>query len=278
MVTKEKEAFFNEIVSGLTDLLPLPTTVMAIIQISKNPNSNLQDLVKLLDKDQSMVTRILKLANSAQYGFAKQVKTINHAVVCLGFKTIRNMALTVSVSPMFQQSVDSYLLEKEELFKHSNAVAVGTRLIAKRQEYTNPDEAYVMGLLHDVGKVVLDQHAKEKFVDVINLVKKGNINFIEAEEQILGFNHGEIGSKVAEKWNLSNELVETIRFHHHPEQAGENNKSVHMVHVANYLVEMMGIGIGYDGLNYGFHEKSMDILGLNDVDLESLIVGIMNEL
>ncbi|OGI11494.1 MAG: hypothetical protein A2Y40_01580 [Candidatus Margulisbacteria bacterium GWF2_35_9] len=278
MVDKDKEAFLNKIVSGLTDLLPLPTTVMAIIKISKNPNSNLQDLVKLLDKDQAMVTRILRLANSSHYGFSKEIKTINHAVVCLGFKTIQNMALTVSVSPMFQQSLDSYLLEKEGLFKHSNAVAVGSRIIAQQQKYVDPDESYVMGLLHDVGKLILDQCAKEQFVDVINLVKKGNISFIEAEEQILGFNHGEIGAKVAEKWNLSSELVETIRFHHNPEQASENNKSVHMVHIANYLVEMMGIGIGYDGLNYDFNEKSLELIGLRNEDMEPLMVSIMNEL
>ncbi|OGI11150.1 MAG: hypothetical protein A2Y40_00750 [Candidatus Margulisbacteria bacterium GWF2_35_9] len=278
MVDENNQELFNKLVAGLKDLMPLPTTVTAIIKLTKDPNSDLKEIVYNLEKDQAMVSRVLKLANSSYYGFSRQIKTISHAVVCLGYNTIKNMALTVSTYPMFKKGIVSYALEKGAIFKHSYAVAVGARIIANKAGHPNPEEVYVMGLLHDVGKLVLDEQAKDKFINVIRLFSKGSITFLEAEEQVLGFNHGEIGSKVAEKWNLSDEIVETIRFHHHPSDASPNNKSVHMVHLSDVIVEMMGIGLGYDGLSYELNEASFEILGLKNSCMEELMVKIMDEM
>jgi len=269
---------FNSIVLKLNDLMPLPITVQKIISLTRDPNTELRELVATLERDQAMVTKILKLANSSYYGFSKQIKTISHAVVCLGYNTIKNLALAASAAPMFKSSVMSYALEKGALFNHSHAVAVCSRIIAQKIKIPNPEEVYVMGLLHDVGKMILDQYSKEKFIDVIRLFRKGNITFLEAEETILGFNHGEIGAKVAFMWNLSDEIVESIRYHHNPQDADANNITVHIVHVADVIVEMMGIGLGYDGLNYEINQDSVGLLKMNDNDIEGFIVATMDEI
>jgi putative nucleotidyltransferase with HDIG domain len=257
--------------------MPLPTTIRKLIELTQDPDTALSEIVLVLEKDQVMVSKILKLSNSSYYGFSKQIKTISHAVVCLGYNSIKNLALTASTHSIFNKGVISYALEKGSLFKHSYSVAIGARTLAKRINYPNVEEAFVMGLLHDVGKVVVDQYAKQKFIDVIRLFRKGNITFLKAEEEVLGFNHGEIGAQVAEKWNLSDDLVDSIRFHHDPQSAPDDNIAVHIVHVADVVSELLGIGLGYDGLNYELCPESMAKLSLTPLDIETLMINVMDE-
>ena len=277
MVDENNSELFEELVSKLEDLMPLPTTIKKLVQLTRDPDSDLNEIVLSLEKDQAMVAKILKLANSSYYGFSKQIKTIAHAVVCLGYNTIKNIALTATTHSILNKGVVSYALEKGALFKHSYSVAIAARILATKLKYPNPDEVYVMGLLHDVGKVVLDQYAKQKFIDVVRLFRSGNISFLQAEEQVLGFNHGEIGAKVAEKWNLSDDLVQSIRYHHDPANAPANNLTVHMVHIADMVSELLGIGLGYDGLNYELQPESMEKLSLESSAIETLMMQVMDE-
>ncbi|MEK6557825.1 MAG: HDOD domain-containing protein, partial [Candidatus Margulisiibacteriota bacterium] len=156
-------ALFKELVDRIADLMPLPVTLQKIIQLTSDPQTEIKELLPTLERDQAMVARILKMANSSYYGFSRQILTISHAVVCLGYNTIKNIALTTSTQSFLRGRVMSYALEEGALFKHSYAVALGSRAIARRVGYPNPEEVYVMGLLHDVGKVILDQYAKDRF-------------------------------------------------------------------------------------------------------------------
>ncbi len=130
---------------------------------------------------------------------------------------------------------------------------------------------YTAALLHDTGKVVLNSSLKEAYHEVLNKVLNNNTSFLEAEESILGFNHAQVGARIAEKWNLPPELVEAIEFHHDPDNAQVNPKLTAIVHVADAVCVAMGIGIGVDGMLYPISAKAMDILGLQDTDIESII-------
>jgi len=277
MVDPNNTELFEELVTKIGDLMPLPLTIRKIIQLTRDPQTELKDLVAVLGKDQAMVSKILKMANSSYYGFSRQITTIQHGVVCLGYNTIKNIALTASTQTLFKGAVISYALGDGSLFKHSYGVAMAARIIARKVSHPNPEEVYVMGLLHDVGKIIVDQYAKQKFIDVIREFRKGGITFNEAEEKTLGFNHGEIGAKVTERWNLNPELVQTIDFHHRPNEAPPENVSVHIVHIADVVVEMLGIGLGYDGLNYELHPESMERLKLTEADIERLMMDVMDE-
>jgi putative nucleotidyltransferase with HDIG domain len=277
MVDQQNSELFNDLVAKLDDLMPLPMTIKKLVELTRDPDTPLHEIVAALEKDQAMVSKILKLANSSYYGFVKQINTISHAVVCLGYNSIKNLALTATTHSIFNKGVISYALEQGALFKHSYSVALGARTLAKQLKYPNQEEIYVMGLLHDVGKVVLDQYAKQQFIDVIRLFRKGNISFLQAEEEVLGFNHGEIGAKIAEKWNLTDELIETIRYHHAPQLAPASNLSVHVVHVADIVSELLGIGLGYDGLNYELQPESLEKLKLAPADVETLMISVMDD-
>ena len=278
MVNATNIELFNSVVSQLKDLMPMPITMQKIVQLTRDPQTELKNLVTVIEQDQALAAKILKMANSSYYGFSKQIKTISHAVVCLGYNTIKNLVLAASTYNVLNKSIMSYALEKDALYMHSYAVAIGSRQIARYVGHPNPEEVYLMGLMHDMGKVILDQCVKQQFIEVIRLFKQGNITFLDAEERVLGFNHGEIGAKVAEKWNMSEDLIETIQHHHHPDRAKSSNIAVHMVHVANMIVCMMGIGLGYDGLNYDFCQESMTRLNLTEADFERFMVQIMDEL
>lgn len=277
-MTHEDNALYNKIVSKITELMPLPDTIQKIVNLTKNPDTPLKKISDVLESDEAMASKVLKLANSSFYGFSKQVRTISHAVVCLGFNTIKQMSLTAHSFSVLDKNLDGYYLDKGAMFQHSFGTALASRLLATKMFYPNSEEVYLMGLLHDIGKVILNQYAAEEFNKVVELYNKGGLAFHEAEQQVLGFDHGEIGSAVCQKWNLSDDIVETIRCHHRPEKASPLNLSVHMVHIANIIVTIMGIGIGIGGINQQISEKSLSALNLKEEDISMLMMGIMDEL
>lgn len=277
MVEKDNVLYFR-IVNKITELMPLPGTIQKIVDLTRNPDTQLKKISDALESDEAMASKVLKLANSSFYGFSKQVKTISHAVVCLGFNTIKQMSLTAHSFSVLDQKLDGYYLDKGSMFQHSFGTALASRLLATKMFYPNAEEVYLMGLLHDVGKVILNQYAAEEFKKVVELYNQGGIAFYEAERQILGFDHGEIGAAVCKKWNLSDDIVDTIRCHHSPEEASSSNLSVHMVHIANIIVTIMGIGIGAGGIDQKISEKSLAALNLKEEDISMLMMSIMDEL
>jgi putative nucleotidyltransferase with HDIG domain len=275
---QEENELYKKVVNKITELMPLPETIQKIVNLTKHPDTPLKKISGVLESDEAMSSKVLKLANSSFYGFSKQVKTISHAVVCLGFNTIKQMAITAHSFTVLDKNLDSYYLDKGAMFQHSFGTALASRLLASKMFFPNSEEVYLMGLLHDVGKVVLNQYAEEEFKKVVELYNQGGIVFYEAERQILGFDHGEIGAAVCQKWNLSDDIVETIRYHHSPHEATKGNLSVHMVHIANIIVSIMGIGIGAGGIDQNISEKSLSALNIKEEDISMLMMSIMDEL
>lgn len=262
------------IVKAVNDLPALPSVVNKVIKLTEDPNSTAQDINNALIQDQAMTARVLKLANSAFYGFPRRIATVTDATVFLGFKTIKSIVMAASVSDILNAEMSGYALEHGELWKHSQCVAMAARHIARKAKYYQLDLAYTSGLLHDIGKVILNNAMKESYHEVVAKVSEGNTDFIEAENTILGFNHALVGARVAEKWNLPPELVDTIAHHHNPEKAKANKTLTSIVHLADAVCVSMGIGIGIDGMLYTVSSEALTTLKLDEND----IYGIINEL
>jgi putative nucleotidyltransferase with HDIG domain len=150
------------------------------------------------------------------------------------------------------------------------------RLIARRVKYSSLDVAYTTALLHDIGKVVLNNYMKESYHEVLDTVMKDNVTFLQAEEGILGFNHAEVGAKIAEKWNLPLELVEAIACHHDLDKAQVNPKLTAIVQLADAICVTMGIGLGLDGMLYPISPMALEILDLQEADIESIIAEMVD--
>ena len=266
----EKVSLEN-ILEAVNDIPALPQVVIRVMQLAEDPDSTAQDIHKVLDQDQAMNARVLRLANSAYYGFARRIATVTDAVVLLGFKTIRGIVLAAAVSDLLQKKYEGYALEEGELWRHSQACAIAARLIARRCRLSNLDVAYTAGLLHDIGKVILNRYMKEAYHEVVDLVTSQEIPFMNAEDQILGFNHAVVGARLAERWSLPPLLVEAIEKHHQPGQASEDQKLTAIIHLADAVCLSMGIGIGVDGLLYPVYPETLALLGVSEADLEAIV-------
>lgn len=262
------------IVSKVDDMKVLPEIINKIISLTEDPDSTVEDMEKAILGDQILTTKILRLANSAYYGYARKISTISQATVLLGFQAIKSIALASTVSQFLTSELKGYSLEKNELWTQSQTCAIVSRYIAKHIKYPSPEEAYVAGLLRDIGKTILNQHMEKEYSEVLNLIEEGNMSFLEAEKAILGFDHAEIGEKVAEKWNLPKALVDSIGHHHTPEDSNINQLLVSIVHVADAITMMMGVGLGLDGLAYSLSPVAIDALGLTEIDFDNIISNV----
>jgi putative nucleotidyltransferase with HDIG domain len=262
------------IVSKVDDMKVLPEIINKIISLTEDPDSTVEDMEKAILGDQILTTKILRLANSAYYGYARKISTISQATVLLGFQAIKSIALASTVSIFLTSELKGYSLGKNELWTQSQTCAIVSRYIAKHIKYPSPEEAYVAGLLRDIGKTILNQHMEKEYSEVLNLVEEGNMSFLEAEKAILGFDHAEIGEKVAEKWNLPKALVDSIGHHHTPEDSNINQLLVSIVHVADAITMMMGVGLGLDGLAYSLSPVAIDALGLTEIDFDNIISNV----
>lgn len=259
------------IVEAVNDLPALPHVVIKVMELTEDPNSTAQDINAALNQDQGMTAKVLRLANSAFYGFPRRISTVTDATVFLGFKTVRSIVMAASVSDILSQEIEGYALAPGELWKHSQSVAMAARFVAKKAKYGIVDVAYTAGLLHDIGKVILNNNIKEAYHEVVERVMTENIPFMEAENQVLGFDHATVGARIAEKWNLPAELVEAIAFHHNPEKAQVNKNLTSIVHVADAVCLAMGIGIGIDGMLYPFSQEALDMLKMNESEIDLTI-------
>ncbi|MBP8818824.1 MAG: HDOD domain-containing protein [Syntrophomonadaceae bacterium] len=266
----------ESIVEAVNDLPALPQVVVQVIKLTEDPDSTAQDINYVLNQDQAITAKVLKMANSAFYGFPRRIGSVTDAIIMLGFRTLRSIVMAASVSDILNKEIEGYALEYGELWRHSQCTAMAARLIARKSKFAFLDLAYTAALLHDIGKVILNNIMKETYREVVTLVSEDNISFIEAENKILGFNHAEVGARVAEKWNLPPETVEAIQLHHSPEVAQVNPRLTAIVHLADAICVSMGIGMGIDGLLYPISGGAMQLLDLDETEIEHVISELID--
>lgn len=266
----------EEIVRRVKEIPAFPHTITRIIQLAESPESTVQDIENEVIRDQSLTATVLRFANSTHYGYSRTISTISQATVILGFQAIKSIAMAASVSQMMVKELPGYALEKEALWLQSQTCAIAARLIARKAKYPRPDEAYVAGLLRDIGKVILDHYLNDQMDEIRQLVEEKQMPFMDAEESVLGFHHGQIGASIAEKWQLPADLVESIEFHHEPEKAVHNPKLVAITHLADALVMMMGVQMGADGLAYHFSENALTRTNLDENSLQQIMAELID--
>lgn len=258
----------EKLIEMAPEAIPLPATTLRIIKLINDPRSTAEDVGRVLETDQALTARVLRVANSAYYGMPRQVASAKDAVVMLGHNTLRSLIFTASVAGVLGRRVTGYALGEGELWRHSVNVAGAARLVARVKHPALAEEAYVGGLLLDIGKIVLDQYLQEEFALANSTAVEEGISFVEAERQVFGADHAEIGGLLAEKWNLPPALVEAIRYHHDPVAAKSAPELASIVHVADLIATELGIGIGSDGLQYPSVGEAFDLAG---VDPESYV-------
>lgn len=199
----------NEIIASSINIPSMPTVVAESLNLIEDPNSNVKKLADILSKDISITTQILKLVNSAYYGFPSQITTINKAMALLGYNTIRSIILSVSLKPMLMTN------SGKALWEHSIRCAVACQMLSKSLGGVDPDEAFTMGLLHDIGKSVMEASNKEAMKEICRLTNLG-ADILQAEKMFFGFTHTELGRELVIKWKLPVTIGTAIQYHHNP--------------------------------------------------------------
>jgi len=260
----------KRLVERIESLPTLPVVVGRLLQAANDPKTSASDIQRMLQYDQSLTMKVLRLANSSFYGSAGRIKTLSHAVVVLGFNTIRSIALSAGVFEAFGAK-GSREFRREEFWRHSIAVGVAARLIAQRLGAPDPEEAFVAGVVHDVGKVALDRFAHDEFVAAIRDAKTRGIPIREAEATVLGASHDEVGRWIGAKWNLPAEHVEAIHLHHAPARAEIEPRLVAAIHMGDVVARACRIGWAGDDLVPPVDVKALAVLGLDEAGLKEVI-------
>ena len=235
-----------KIIARIDDLPTLPRTVLRITELVNDPKSSAKNLARVITDDQVLTARLLKLVNSSFYGFPQRISTVTAAIVLLGFDAIRNLLLTTSVFDLFAVRNKKIKLVQETYWDHSLGCAVGAKVIGNYLRHDKIEELFVAGLLHDIGKIVELMFLPSDFSHVVSRVKENHVLIIEAENDILGYNHADIGKLLAQKWNMPVKLVEIIAYHHQPDLAGSFATEAAIVHLADIFCRALEMGSGGD--------------------------------
>lgn len=273
----------NNVQVILNKIDKLPELFHIAVKVAKmldDINVDVNDLARVISLDQALTTQILKLCNSANYGFSRKIVSISDAIAKLGFKTLKSLVFMAISHGVLNQEVKGYDLGKGELWRNSVCCAVYAKHLAQTVGYPDPETAFTAGILRDIGKLMIHEYVGGAYEKIVRMVNVENITFSAAEERVLGFNHCQIGAAAAIKWNFPQILVDAIRYHHIPGEAVRANcqdvKLVALVHIADSLAMMLGSGIGSDGMMYTMDMKTFDLLNLNQYsgNLELLISEI----
>ena len=264
------QRFFSQdeikrITRNIINLPTLPTVVAKMIELVDNPKTTASSLGKLISSDQVLTAKVLKLANSAFYAFPRKIATVNLAIVVLGFDMIKNLVLSVSVIDRFSKESDRGF-DVMKFWEHSVGCGVAGRMVAGEYGYRVSGEVFTSGLLHDIGKLILREYLKVEFQEIVEIVEERDISFIEAEREVLGVTHTEIGGWLGDKWNLPGQLVEAIRTHHHPEEAQKAPELTALVHFSDVLCRFSEVGYGGDDVVPPLDEGASHLLRLHTLD------------
>ncbi len=254
------------ILKKVNTLAPIPKILQEVLLLLNDLNASPHSLAKAISKDQSIVLKILTIANSPFYGLSKRVSSIEFAIMILGFNEIRNIVSALTLMETTKNKTDKYL-DQKNFWLHSYITATISKKLANDFALEKSNEVFVAGLLHDIGIPIVHKFMHSDFVNVYELVLEG-IDFSEAEKQVLGMTHGEITETLLRNWNIPDIITETVRYHHAPVFNTFTPTLSSIVHLADYMTQMLKIG----DLDY---EKS---LKLDNIVFSTLHVKDLAEL
>ncbi|MFO0775748.1 MAG: HDOD domain-containing protein [Nitrospiraceae bacterium] len=248
-------------IEQLGDLPTLPHIVQKLAATIGRENVSAEDIGSLIEKDQVLSAKVLRLANSPLYGFPARIASVAHAVVVLGLNVVKGLTLCASAFDMMKDAGMTHL------WRHSLGVAMTSHILATRAHLRNPEELFVAGLMHDIGKVVLCvkwPDTAAKLTQGAAKLKDKDPTILEVEQAVLSLSHADVGGALAQAWHLPTSLREPILYHHYPTLARDAAQQTAIVHVADVIVKAMGCGNPGDDMVPVLSQPAWEMVGLND--------------
>lgn len=263
------------------DNLPtLPSVVLELESVLRNEQSSADDVAEVIGTDMSLASNILRIVNSVAFmGRAGEITDIRNAVARLGLKEIRNLVYSLAISKSLKNFGKD--LDHENFWQHSFVAAVATGTVCgfcKSSVEIQKGEAYLAGLLHDIGILFMDQYFHDEFVMTRDLSVSSCVPLEQVEMEKLGLDHGQVGGALLGTWNIPESIVDAVRWHHQPGNAPEEHLNlIRIVHITEFVCTCLGIGDAGDGQTRGFDDASWEALGLNTDDIPKIIQSVRDQ-
>ena len=268
---ENKRSEIKRIIKDTKSLPTLPGVIAKLGSLADNDKVSMQEMASVVNKDYVLSAKLLKLVNSAFYGFSGRVSTVSNAIILLGVNVIKSLAISSSIFEIMEKNVIG-------LWEHSMGTAVAANSIAKALKLPEPEEISTAALLHDIGKVIIKINLKEDYNLLSQRIHEKDLMMIEAERELLGTDHAEIGEWLTQTWLLPEKLIEPIAFHHDVKNATVHQDKTAVVHVADVLIKGFGFGFGGDEIVPCIQPAAWDHLSLTEEFLEEIIPEIEEKL
>lgn len=267
----------DAVVARVNEISTLPSVALHVMEIAADPEAGATDLKSAVEADPALCVRVLRCVNSAAFGLRTQIENLSQAVSYLGFNQIRDLAVTATVSTLFKSGSSVATYQREGLWKHLVGTGVCARMIAARAKVRGFENAFLAGLLHDLGIILLDQNRNEDFRQII-LSLTSSTTLPETEQKFLGWDHQELGALVAASWKLPPVVLVSMRHHHQPETyVGPHAPVLHCVALANLICSVKDLtSVGRNLI--GLPRESLSALSLDKSDLEVFAEDLDKEL
>jgi len=277
---EEKRKKTQLVLSNVYNLPAMSTVMLEVSKLLDDPSTNTSALSQMVGKDPGLTTKILSIANSPLYGLPRKVATIDFAILIIGYQDIKNIVIALSMIDSFKNKNDKFLNQKE-FWAHSVLTGNAAKKMAEDLGYRIGSEAFVSGLLHELGTAVIHKYFHSSFETIVSDMEENGTSQLEAEFNELGYTHQDIGKFLAEKWNLPSHHCEAIQKHHTPSLAEEDDVITAIVHLADYATQRLGIGSFYLDNNYELDMSVVEKLKFENLDaLNEFVLGyeeIFNE-
>jgi HD-like signal output (HDOD) protein len=260
-------------ITGGKELATLWGVAQRVREITADQHASLKELVKVIGADPVLTSKVLRLVNSAAYGFRGRIANIDQAIVILGFRQLRDLCITLTIvkGVGIENRCESF--DRISLWKHSLGTAVASKFIQERYAGSQSADLFVAGLLCNIGRLILDQHFPKEFTEILKLAKEKNLRLIDAERRVLDVTHADIGYWAATAWYLDDTLAGTIRDHHGP----SGNKNADIVNLAYVLTQIKGIGSPGDPMLTMLIPGVLESLKLDQERLEIILRDLDEE-
>jgi HD-like signal output (HDOD) protein len=271
--TIDGQQIVTKALAKIGDIATLPEVTLRIINVVEDPKSTARDLHAIIKNDPPLSAKILKVVNSAFYGLPGQIASVDRAIVLLGLRAVKNIAIATSVTRLFQGARPVVGFDPKELWRHCMAVGVACRLIFQKKDKIHAEEAFLAGLIHDLGIIVAFQAFADRFGDLVDRVRQENMSWCQAEIEIFGVDHQMLGMGLASKWKFPMGLRAAIGYHHCPERVSDDNRVlVSAVYLANIIacIDRKGFSMEVRDDEAVVTPELLETLSLTDEDLTNL--------
>lgn len=266
----------RQLVNNVESVVSLPTIFARIDSLINSPESDLTDIAEVISEDPGLSVRLLKIANSAMFSFPSEIDTITRAITVIGTKQLRDLVLATKVIGVFS-SVDSNIVNMSDFWKHSIATGILARILASLRREPNTEYFYLLGLLHEIGRLVMYMEIPDLMARAVTNSQENNIALHQSELSVIGFDHSMVGAELMSAWNLPVPMCDAVCYHHRPSLSLNYSEDAAIIHISDLIINALALGTSGESDIPQLDELAWEGLGLSQYVLPDAIAQLESQ-